>query len=134
MFDVVEDRPMVFTEFCKNGDLTNDLRTGRFRRNLKPVLQLAMQFCDAMSYAKSRGVVAHRDIKPTNLFIKNGEIRIGDFGISQSAATSLPEGLRVFAGNTLSGIGTPLYMAPELWEDPTLFSEQSDIYALGLTR
>jgi len=132
MFDLVENKPMVFTEFCNNGDLENDLKIGRFRRNLKPVLKLAMQLCDAMSYAKSKGVIAHRDLKPTNLFIKNGMLKVGDFGISQSAASTLPLGLRRFVGSTLSGIGTPMYMAPELWEDPSLFSEQSDIYATGL--
>lgn len=90
-----------------------------------------IQACSALEVAHHAGVI-HRDIKPQNLFLvttESGEevIKLLDFGIVRFRE---PRG-----GNlTWTGmlVGTPLYLAPELWTGAPA-DERSDIYSLGLT-
>lgn len=44
----------------------------------------------------------HRDIKLSNVFIKNGEYKLGDFGFAIKASTCFKD----------VSIGSPLYMSP----------------------
>lgn len=66
--------------------------------------------------------ILHRDLKTSNIFFKNGNIRLGDFGIAK-----VLDGTRDFA-NTC--IGTPYYMSPELFKNKP-YSYKSDVWALG---
>ncbi len=95
--------------------------------------------------AAARGLAAahevgllHRDIKPENLFVAKdrpgapGGLKLIDFGLATAdrSRRDLPEGsARLVSRN--SG-GTPLYMAPELWNGEEA-SPRSDLYALGLS-
>ncbi|KAL4419420.1 hypothetical protein ABPG77_006347 [Micractinium sp. CCAP 211/92] len=65
--------------------------------------------------------VLHRDLKPANLLVTSGGVvKIADLGIAQLLD-------RVFARTM---IGTPHYMAPEMWRrQPYSFS--ADVWALG---
>lgn len=49
--------------------------------------------------------VSHRDLKPANILIKNGEVKISDFGF----AKFLKNGQQYN-----QCVGTEIYMAPEL--------------------
>ena len=71
------------------------------------------------------GGVIHRDIKPSNIRVDNeGIIKIIDFGLARSGGDA----------KTRSIIGTPVFMAPELWSDRTVSFDQSiDVYAFGAT-
>jgi eukaryotic-like serine/threonine-protein kinase len=88
-------------------------------------IRIALQICDALSYAHKHGVF-HRDIKPENIMVlANGDIKIIDFGIA------LLEGARRVTWRGLSGsVGTPDYMAPEQLRGER-GSAGSDIYAVG---
>ena len=60
---------------------------------------------DALDYAHAQGIV-HRDIKPANIMLlKNGTIRVADFGIARITASS-----KTATGTVM---GTPSYMSPE---------------------
>ena len=90
-----------------------------------------IQACLALEVAHGAGVI-HRDIKPENLFLirQDGEqdlIKLLDFGIVRFREPG--------AGNlTWTGvlIGTPLYLAPELWTGSPA-DERSDLYSMGVT-
>lgn len=90
-----------------------------------------IQACLALEVAHGAGVI-HRDIKPENLFLvhQDGEedlIKLLDFGIVRLREPG--------AGNlTWTGVlvGTPLYLAPELWTGAPA-DERSDLYSLGVT-
>ena len=75
-------------------------------------------------YCESKGII-HRDIKPANLFVDRfGNYKVGDFGASKRMET-------VHVAQTMTGIGTISYMAPEIFRGQS-YNNTVDIYALGL--
>jgi serine/threonine-protein kinase len=69
--------------------------------------------------------VVHRDLKPANvLFDREGGARVCDFGLACGFD------LAAFKGQAAHVGGSPLYMAPEMFEGHV--SPQSDVYALGV--
>ena len=86
-----------------------------------------MQVCAALVYVHEHGVI-HRDIKPENIMIlETGEVKLLDFGIA--VLLEKERGFRLV--DRSSPIGTPDYMAPELWQGER-GSAQSDVYAVGV--
>jgi formylglycine-generating enzyme required for sulfatase activity len=84
------------------------------------------QVAAAMAYAHERGVI-HRDLKPGNILIDEHDVvKIADFGFAKAMSTASSLSLSVTGGV----LGTPAYMAPELWRGKPA-SEQSDIYSMG---
>jgi protein kinase-like protein len=94
------------------------IRWGETLAVLKPV-------CEALDYAHGQKVV-HRDLKPANLLLdmQRGAL-LTDFGFARLMAENS-------ASMTMSGgvIGTPGYIAPEVWESNAA-NAPVDIYALG---
>lgn len=72
-----------------------------------------------------RAHVIHRDLKPGNIRVDaEGVVKIFDFGLARSIG---------FDDKTRSVIGTPVFMAPELWGQSTIsFSSAIDVYAFGV--
>jgi serine/threonine protein kinase len=87
-----------------------------------------MQLCDGMEYAYSKGLIAHRDIKPMNMLIDGGAfLKIADFGLATTISDAVQD-RRGRESRTVSG--TTGYIAPELFfgEQP---NKRSDIYSFG---
>lgn len=88
-------------------------------------LALLKPIAEALDYAHAQGVV-HRDLKPSNILIdsQHGAL-LTDFGFAKLLAEN-PVSVAMSSGI----VGTPGYIAPEVWEnnaaDPPV-----DIYALG---
>ncbi|MCA9632255.1 MAG: protein kinase, partial [Myxococcales bacterium] len=73
----------------------------------RQVVRLGVQACNALSCAHSAGVI-HRDIKPSNLFLlRDGTLKLLDFGVAKLGAELVAE------GGALHLVGTPEFMAPE---------------------
>jgi serine/threonine-protein kinase len=96
-------------------------------------VHFVMQACLALEEAHAAGII-HRDIKPHNLFVTQigGQpdfVKLLDFGIVRLQSAEAAD-----RGLTMPGfvIGTPGYLAPELWGGAAA-DERSDIYALGVT-
>jgi hypothetical protein len=76
----------------------------------------------AIAYLHDHGIV-HRDLKPANVFLENGTIKVGDYGLSKSISTSQR------TAQTQS-VGTVHYMAPEI--STGNYNKQIDVYAAGI--
>ena len=110
--------------FCELGDMYTKIhkQKGEYFPEEQILLWLA-QLCLALSYVHDKQIL-HRDIKTQNIFIQNEHtIRIGDFGIAKGYNQNQD------LGGSL--IGTPLYMAPEVYNSSKKYSFRSDIWSLG---
>ena len=91
--------------------------------NWKETLHFAIQIAKALEHAHSRGIV-HRDIKPHNVMVlKNGSVKVTDFGIARVMSKS----------NTLTkeALGSVHYISPEQAKGGRV-DNRSDIYSLGV--
>ena len=91
--------------------------------NWKETLHFAMQIAKALEHAHSRGIV-HRDIKPHNVMVlKNGSVKVADFGIARMMSK----------GDTLTkeALGSVHYISPEQAKGGRV-DNRSDIYSLGV--
>jgi tetratricopeptide (TPR) repeat protein len=80
----IEGKPFLFLEYVSGGDLSDWIGTPRLSEDLPQVLRFAIQFCDGMSHALSKGIQAHRDIKPQNCLITEDHIlKVTDFGLAK---------------------------------------------------
>jgi formylglycine-generating enzyme required for sulfatase activity/serine/threonine protein kinase len=81
----------------------------------------------ARAHRHERAIV-HRDVKPENILIsRRGEVKIADLGIAKAE-----EGAGTLTSSNVA-IGTPLYMAPEQWDDAHKVGPPADVWSLGAT-
>jgi len=86
-------------------------------------VSIMAQLLDALHYAHQQGVW-HRDIKPANIIImKNGKLKIADFGIARIDSSNLTQ--------TGAIMGTPGYMAPEQYSGQPV-DWRADIFSAGV--
>ncbi len=89
------------------------------------MISITEQILRALDHAHQKGIV-HRDIKPQNIMmLKNGAIKVADFGIAK-----LPNAETVTM--TDKAIGTVFYISPEQASGKSI-DRRSDIYSLGVT-
>ena len=113
-------------EWLEGEDLASRLTRGA----LSPADAVAVvrQAAAGLVSAHARGIV-HRDVKPSNLFLKSGaldDLRVIDFGIARRSGAH---------GAALTGtgaiVGTLGYMAPEQARGTRTLDARADVFALG---
>ena len=88
----------------------------------RDIIKIGIDICKALEACQKYNII-HRDIKADNIFVsKNGEFKLGDFGIARIIERS---------GMELSKKGTFTYMAPEVYKGQT-YTSAVDIYSLGI--
>lgn len=118
-----EGLPYLAMEYVQGASLSKIL-ADRDRIEIDEALEYILQICDAMECAHEANVV-HRDIKPGNILVESsGRVLVADFGISKILTGDTTD-------DTLTFIGTPIYMSPEQCGEGQL-DQRTDIYSLGV--
>ena len=93
---------------------------------LDEAIRLTSEVARALDYAH-RNKVVHRDIKPGNILLTDGQAVVADFGIAGA--------IGVAGGDTLTRtgvvLGTPAYMSPEQVSGHTNLDGRTDVYSLA---
>jgi len=89
-------------------------------------LGIATSVASALQHAHDRGII-HRDIKPGNILLQDGQPVVGDFGIALAVGGA--GGARLT--ETGLSVGTPYYMSPEQATGDQVVGPASDTYALA---
>jgi serine/threonine protein kinase len=109
-------------EFLEGKELREILDSGVVLP-IEKIAHIASQVAEGLGFAHERGIV-HRDVKPANVMVmKNGLVKITDFGIAQMSSAS----------RTMSGMvmGSPKYMSPEQVVGQAV-DGRSDIFSLAV--
>ncbi len=93
------------------------------RLSLPQKLRITIDMCRGLDFAHKRGVL-HRDVKPANVrILKDGTLKIVDFGIARVDDQAMTQ--------TGVVLGTPGYMAPETLRG-TPVDHRADMWAVGV--
>ncbi len=115
-----EKRTIYFiTNFATGNDLSQYIKKVKYIK-LKVIKKWCKQILSGLEFLHGNNI-AHRDLKPANIFINSntGDIFIGDFGLA-----------KISKENNKSILGTPEYMAPEVYEES--YDNRIDIYSFGM--
>ncbi|KAJ3104076.1 Serine/threonine-protein kinase 4 [Phlyctochytrium planicorne] len=126
---------MLFMEYCDGGSLHSILHALGKSLSEEQISCVMFEMALGLSYLHGKGII-HRDIKAGNILLTaDGQIKISDFGISAK--------LRSSNSRTMTFIGTPYWMAPEvLLCDPSItplstsapsYDYKADIWSIGIT-
>src|SRR5580692_458551 len=121
--DVTGDAPYIVTRYVPGRTLEDVVRTGGPLRG-QALDRLAGGLAEAIAAIHAAGVV-HRDLKPGNVMLVDGQPVVIDFGIAQALdSTRL----------TMTGMfmGTPGYLSPEVIEGQPS-GPAADIHSFGAT-
>ncbi|MDF2606280.1 MAG: protein kinase family protein [Bacillales bacterium] len=118
-----QDRPYFRMDYIK-GKTLKDIGILTPKESLGIIKQIA----EGLKYAHSKNII-HRDLKESNIIVCDGknDITIIDFGIGAFIDANLDKNLTT-TGDT--AVGGP-HTAPELYDNPKLRDERSDIYSIG---
>ena len=124
-FEIIDGQLIMVTELA---DMSLKDHYEACRREKQPgisreeLLGFLQDAADALDYMGQRHALQHLDVKPENLLLLSGHVKVADFG--------LVKGLQADVTMSLVGGLTPMYAAPEVFDDqPT---QHSDQYSLAI--
>lgn len=120
----------IVTEFAEFGSLSAVVKAGSlsYPQKLKALLDIAR----GMRYLHNSGII-HRDLKPDNVLVVSTEVsssvmcKLSDFGSTRDVNKFSPELALT------RGVGTPIFMAPELLAGKSDYRKSADVYSFAMT-
>jgi serine/threonine protein kinase len=117
-----DEQGWIVMEFIGGESLRERIDRYAETSNPEEAIALFAQLAAGVAYLHDQGIV-HRDLKPANVFIDNGLVKIGDYGLSKYISASR-------RGGQTESVGTFHYMAPEIGRGE--YGKEIDIYSLGV--
>ncbi len=125
IYDIRFDRDeqgWIVMEYISGESLRDRIDRHSSSSDLQESIGIFAQLVAGVVYLHDQGIV-HRDLKPANIFIEQGLVKIGDYGLSKYISVSR-------RGGQTESVGTFHYMAPEIGKGE--YGQEVDIYALGI--
>jgi hypothetical protein len=114
--------PFVVMEYVSGPSLASVLKEHPRGLPIAEVRYWLKGLVEGVAYLHDHGIV-HRDLKPANLFMEEGIVKIGDYGLAKLITPS--------QGTEHSeSIGTCHYMAPEIGSGK--YHKPIDVYSIGV--
>ncbi|TWU21902.1 protein kinase domain-containing protein [Bythopirellula polymerisocia] len=124
-FEIVNHRLVIVTELADmslNDSFQSYLSEGHQGIPREQLIAYLWDAADALDCLVDQHSLQHLDIKPENLLVVGDHVKVADFGLVKELASKTI--------NSMMGGMTPLYSAPEIYDDnPSAFSDQ---YSLAI--
>jgi hypothetical protein len=117
-----QDNTWVVMEYATGESLEEVIRRSPSGLHPEEAFEWMQGIAAGVGYLHDHGIV-HRDLKPGNIFRDEGQVKLGDYGLSKFISCSRRSG-------QTESIGTVHYMAPEVANGR--YGKEIDIYALGI--
>jgi hypothetical protein len=116
------DDTFVVMEYVAGPSLANVLKQYPNGMPLAEIRHWLKGLVEGVAYLHDHGIV-HRDLKPANLFMEEGIVKIGDYGLAKLITPS-------HGTEHSESIGTCHYMAPEIGSGK--YNKPIDVYSIGV--
>lgn len=120
-------------QYCDGGsviDFVNRLQSVNRRISEEHIAYILKEAANGLVELHKHHFV-HRDVRGSNILLTaEGEVKLCDFGLTKSTGSTF--------GKRSTRIGSPCWMAPEMFGTPTrkneeLYGSRIDVWALGIT-
>ncbi|KAE9579034.1 Serine/threonine-protein kinase nak1 [Colletotrichum fructicola] len=114
----------MITEYCAGGSVATLMKpTAPGGLQEKWIVPILREVAEAVFWVHRQGII-HRDIKCANVLVTEaGGVQLCDFGVAGVIETKFDK--------RSTFIGTPHWMAPELFDQSTSYGTEVDIWAFG---
>lgn len=131
-----ENMPYLVVEYMQLGSMRQVLLSDEILSMIER-LRMASDIACGMRHLHSLGCM-HRDLKSDNCLVgDNLRVKVADFGDSRLLHAGISDVAEHFDPEACSasltrGVGTPLWMAPELLEHGNRYGPEIDVYSFGI--
>ena len=110
-------------EYLEGGDFRQAVKSGRL--SLEDRWRVLLSIGEALQHAHDEGII-HRDVKPENILLdsRRNRAKLTDFDLVRASGQS---------GGTTSMLGSFVYAAPEMLDQPRKITRAVDVFGLGMT-
>ncbi|PNY26583.1 Serine/threonine-protein kinase nak1 [Tolypocladium capitatum] len=114
----------MITQYCAGGSVATLMKpTAPGGLQEKWIIPILREVAEAMYWVHGQGII-HRDLKCANVLVTEvGDVQLCDFGVAGIIETKFDK--------RTTFIGTPHWMAPELFDQSASYGTEVDIWAFG---